>query len=68
MCDSESGVVHALREVLGPDRVIETIRTRGRAQLDAFVSDLHVREASLRLLHGETVPALIARGERNVCA
>ncbi|OZC01341.1 hypothetical protein [Rubricoccus marinus] len=68
LCDSESGVVRALREVLGPDRVIETIRARGRAQLDAFASDLQVREASLRVLYGETVPALLARGERNVCA
>ena len=68
LCDSETGVVRALREVLGPDHVIETIRARGRAQLDAFASDLHVREASLRVLYGETVPGLLARGERNVCA
>ena len=67
LCDSETGVVRVLRELLGPDRVIEAVRVHGRAQLEAFASDLHVREASLRVLYGETVPALLARGERDVC-
>ena len=68
LCDSETGVVRALREVAGPNPVIEAIRVHGAAQLDAFDSDLHVREASLRVLYGETVPGLLARGERSVCA
>ena len=68
LCDTESGVVRAIREVAGPDHIIEAIRVHGAAQLDAFDSDLHVREASLRVLYGETVPGLLARGERSVCA
>ena len=68
LCDTESGVVRALRLVDAPAHVLRAVREHGRAQVAAFDSDLQVREASLRLLHGETVPALLAQAERHVCA
>lgn len=68
LCDSETGVVRALREVDPPADLLADLREACRAQRDAFDSDLRVREAALRLLHGEAVPALMARGERQVSA